>query len=74
MDVPASSSAIKSLIEASSGAIEHCWEIGWSLAAHTDRSQKFKGSMLVQVGFKTTSILLPLSLSEMIVTWSILTF
>ncbi|XP_057544643.1 glyoxysomal processing protease, glyoxysomal isoform X2 [Amaranthus tricolor] len=48
VDVPATSSAIKSLIEASSGAFEHGWEIGWSLAAHTDRSEKFKGSMLVQ--------------------------
>ncbi|XP_021740633.1 glyoxysomal processing protease, glyoxysomal-like [Chenopodium quinoa] len=48
VDVPAASSAIKSLIEASSGSLEHGWEIGWSLAAHKDSSQKFKGSMQTQ--------------------------
>uniref|UniRef100_A0A803LLK3 Glyoxysomal processing protease, glyoxysomal n=1 Tax=Chenopodium quinoa TaxID=63459 RepID=A0A803LLK3_CHEQI len=48
VDVPAASSAIKSLIEASSGSLEHGWEIGWSLAAHKDSSQKFKGSMQIQ--------------------------
>lgn len=55
MDVPASSSAIQSLIEASSGSLEHGWEIGWSLAAHTDSSQKFKDSMQAQEKSNVTS-------------------
>lgn len=48
VDVPASSSAIQSLVEASSGSLEHGWEIGWSLAAHS--AEKFKDSMHAQVG------------------------
>ncbi|KNA05024.1 hypothetical protein SOVF_194200 [Spinacia oleracea] len=48
VDVPAASSAIQSLIEASSGSLEHSWEIGWSLAARRDSSQKFKGSVQAQ--------------------------
>ncbi|KAL2931860.1 Glyoxysomal processing protease glyoxysomal [Bienertia sinuspersici] len=44
VDIPASSSAIQSLIEASSGSFEHGWEIGWSLAALSENSQKLKDS------------------------------
>lgn len=66
MDVPAASSAIQSLIEASSGSLEHSWEIGWSLAARRDSSQKFKGSVQAQVGVTVT--LLYLSLFKLIMT------
>jgi len=35
VDIPASSAAIQSLLEASSGS-EHSWEVGWTLAAHVN--------------------------------------
>ncbi|KAH9606548.1 hypothetical protein KSS87_000535 [Heliosperma pusillum] len=44
VDVPASSSAIQSLIEASSGTSDQCWEVGWSLSARIDTSQKLMDS------------------------------
>ncbi|XP_074269905.1 glyoxysomal processing protease, glyoxysomal isoform X2 [Silene latifolia] len=44
VDVPASSSAVRSLIEASSGSSEQCWEVGWSLSARVDSSQKLMAS------------------------------
>ncbi|GLT82838.1 hypothetical protein SLE2022_011740 [Rubroshorea leprosula] len=39
VDVPASSLALQSLFEASSGSTEHGWEVGWSLAS-SDRSHQ----------------------------------
>ncbi|GAB2301188.1 hypothetical protein Dimus_035223 [Dionaea muscipula] len=41
VDVPASSFAIQSLIGPSSATSEHSWEVGWSLASHSDNPQKF---------------------------------
>ncbi|XP_057764470.1 glyoxysomal processing protease, glyoxysomal [Salvia miltiorrhiza] len=34
LDIPHSSAAVRSLIEASCGSPEHSWEVGWSLASH----------------------------------------
>ncbi|GFZ06197.1 protease-like protein [Actinidia rufa] len=39
VDVPVTSSAIQSLIEASSASLEHGWEVGWSLASYSDGPQ-----------------------------------
>lgn len=33
VDIPMSSTAIQSLIEASPGSLDHGWEVGWSLAS-----------------------------------------
>ncbi|KAL1560248.1 glyoxysomal processing protease, glyoxysomal-like isoform X1 [Salvia divinorum] len=34
-DIPHTSAAVQSLIEASCGSPEHSWEVGWSLASHS---------------------------------------
>lgn len=39
VDVPASSLALQSLIEASSSSLEHGWEVGWSLASYDNDLQ-----------------------------------
>ncbi|XP_057471812.1 glyoxysomal processing protease, glyoxysomal isoform X1 [Actinidia eriantha] len=39
VEVPVTSSAIQSLIEASSASLEHGWEVGWSLASYNDGPQ-----------------------------------
>lgn len=39
VDVPASALAIQSLVGASSGSLEHHWEVGWSLASHDNGLQ-----------------------------------
>ena len=48
VDVPASSMAVQSLIQASSGSLENCWEVGWSLASYSDGPQTLKNA--VQAG------------------------
>ncbi|XP_041993686.1 glyoxysomal processing protease, glyoxysomal-like [Salvia splendens] len=35
LDIPHTSAAVQSLIEASCGSPEHSWEVGWSLASHS---------------------------------------
>ncbi|KAK9706720.1 hypothetical protein RND81_07G147400 [Saponaria officinalis] len=60
VDVPASSSAVQSLMEASSGSSEQCWEVGWSLSARIDSSQKFMDSEIQtnsEVGLKDVSLI-----------------
>ncbi|KAM1004844.1 hypothetical protein EV1_004906 [Malus domestica] len=39
IDVPASAAAIQSLIEASLSSPDHGWEVGWSLASHSNAPQ-----------------------------------
>ncbi|CAK9181839.1 unnamed protein product [Ilex paraguariensis] len=39
VDIPVSSIAVQSLIEASSGSLEHGWEVGWSLASYSNGPQ-----------------------------------
>ncbi|KAI3697873.1 hypothetical protein L6452_30972 [Arctium lappa] len=41
LDIPASSIALQSLIGASSGSLEHGWEVGWSLASYNDGQQPY---------------------------------
>ncbi|KAI6705173.1 hypothetical protein NL676_008135 [Syzygium grande] len=43
VDVPGSSLALQSLVEASSGLVGHGWEIGWSLASINSSAQNFTG-------------------------------
>ncbi|VFQ78479.1 unnamed protein product [Cuscuta campestris] len=44
VNVPTSSTAIQSLVETSSGSIEHDWEVGWSLASYGTGHQSFMES------------------------------
>uniref|UniRef100_A0A5B7BU36 Putative glyoxysomal processing protease, glyoxysomal n=1 Tax=Davidia involucrata TaxID=16924 RepID=A0A5B7BU36_DAVIN len=41
VDIPVSSIALQSLVEASSGSLEHGWEAGWSLASNDTGPQSF---------------------------------
>jgi hypothetical protein len=41
VDVPVSSLALQSLVEASSGSMDHGWEVGWALASHESGPQPF---------------------------------
>ncbi|KAJ6396854.1 hypothetical protein OIU77_021810 [Salix suchowensis] len=41
VDVPVSSLALQSLVEASSGSMNHGWEVGWSLASPENGPQSF---------------------------------
>lgn len=43
VDIPVSSLALQSLMEASSGLPEHEWEVGWSLAPYNNSSQPLMG-------------------------------
>ncbi|XP_052202862.1 glyoxysomal processing protease, glyoxysomal isoform X2 [Diospyros lotus] len=54
VDVPASSMAVQSLIQASSGSLENCWEVGWSLASYSDGPQTLKNA--VQAGVEESLI------------------
>ncbi|VFQ58873.1 unnamed protein product [Cuscuta campestris] len=49
VNVPTSSTAIQSLVETSSGSIEHDWEVGWSLASYGTGHQSFMESARKQV-------------------------
>ncbi|KAK7246474.1 hypothetical protein RIF29_41342 [Crotalaria pallida] len=42
VDIPASDLCLQSLIEASLGSPEHEWEVGWSLASHSNDAQPSK--------------------------------
>ncbi|KAL8468062.1 hypothetical protein ACS0TY_031350 [Phlomoides rotata] len=44
VDIPQSSAAVQSLIEASCGSLENSWEVGWSLASHGRGSQNIDSS------------------------------
>lgn len=54
VDVPASSAAIQSLLEASSGS-DHSWEVGWTLAAHSNSPQKHTDDVQTQENNDVTS-------------------
>ncbi|WCJ30484.1 DEAD/DEAH box helicase putative [Euphorbia peplus] len=43
VDVPVSSLALQSLVESSSGSLDHGFEFGWSLATHDNDSETFTG-------------------------------
>ncbi|KAL2484257.1 Glyoxysomal proCES [Forsythia ovata] len=49
VNIPESSSAVQSLIEASSGSMEHGWEVGWSLASHNRSPQHIMDTIQSQV-------------------------
>jgi hypothetical protein len=49
VDVPLSSLALQSLVEASSGSMNHGWEVGWSLASPENGSQSFMDVVQTQV-------------------------
>lgn len=55
VDVPISSLALQSFVEASSGLPEHGWEFGWSLAS---TSQTSVDGIQKQVSIEWTSFLL----------------
>uniref|UniRef100_A0A2P2KDB6 Glyoxysomal processing protease glyoxysomal-like isoform X3 n=1 Tax=Rhizophora mucronata TaxID=61149 RepID=A0A2P2KDB6_RHIMU len=48
VDVPVSSIAVQSILEASSSSQDHGWEVGWSLAAQDNGSQPFKDVLKMQ--------------------------
>ncbi|KAE9452563.1 hypothetical protein C3L33_15536, partial [Rhododendron williamsianum] len=49
IDVPVSSTAVQSLIQGTSGSMEHGWEVGWSLASSTDGPQPLTDAIQTQV-------------------------
>lgn len=49
VDIPESSVALQTLIEASSGSSEHGWEVGWSLALYTNGPQSFVDATQTEV-------------------------
>lgn len=49
VNIPESSSAVQSLIEASSASMEHGWEVGWSLASHNRGPQHIMDAIHSQV-------------------------
>ncbi|GMP74615.1 hypothetical protein CsSME_00031991 [Camellia sinensis var. sinensis] len=49
VDVPVSSIAVESIIQASSGSLEHQWEVGWSLASYIDGPQPLMDTTQAQV-------------------------
>lgn len=49
VDVPLSSLALQSLVEASSGSMNHGWEVGWSLASPENGPQSFMDGVQTQV-------------------------
>ncbi|KAF7149964.1 hypothetical protein RHSIM_Rhsim02G0132600 [Rhododendron simsii] len=49
IDVPVSSTAVQSLIQGTSGSMEHGWEVGWSLALSTDGPQPLTDAIQTQV-------------------------
>ncbi|XP_028074797.1 glyoxysomal processing protease, glyoxysomal isoform X4 [Camellia sinensis] len=48
VDVPVSSIAVESIIQASSGSLEHQWEVGWSLASYIDGPQPLMDTIQAQ--------------------------
>ncbi|XP_050371282.1 glyoxysomal processing protease, glyoxysomal isoform X2 [Argentina anserina] len=50
IDIPASAVALQSLIDASISSPEHGWEVGWSLASHSN-SQPVTDAIQTQVNF-----------------------
>lgn len=44
VDIPQSSAAVQSLIEASCGSMDNSWEVGWSLASHGRGPQNIDSS------------------------------
>ncbi|KAK9152822.1 hypothetical protein Sjap_000302 [Stephania japonica] len=56
VDIPSSSSALESLIDAPSGMSEHgTWEVGWSLALLNNGPQNSVDALQMQVGLDTKS-------------------
>ncbi|WCJ19811.1 nuclear pore complex protein-related [Euphorbia peplus] len=49
VDVPVSSLTLQSLVESSSGSLDHGFEFGWSLATHANDSQTFTEAIQTQV-------------------------
>ncbi|KAK4491659.1 hypothetical protein RD792_002422, partial [Penstemon davidsonii] len=49
VNIPQSSAAVQSLIEASCGSIENGWEVGWSLASHSRGPQHIMDNSPSQV-------------------------
>ncbi|KAL2244440.1 UNVERIFIED_CONTAM: Glyoxysomal processing protease, glyoxysomal [Sesamum indicum] len=49
VNIPQSSAAVQSLIEASCGSLESTWEVGWSLASHSRSPQHIPDSSHAQV-------------------------
>lgn len=49
VDIPMSSNALQSLIEASPGTLDHGWEVGWSLASFASDTQSLPDTALSQV-------------------------
>jgi hypothetical protein len=50
-DIPASALALQTLTEASLGTPENGWEVGWSLASHSNSPQPFMDAIRTQVGW-----------------------
>ncbi|CAK7350557.1 unnamed protein product [Dovyalis caffra] len=56
VDVPVSSLALQSLVEASSGSMDHGWEVGWSLASHENGPQPFMDVVQTQTEHGNASV------------------
>ncbi|KAJ6935552.1 peptidase S1 [Populus alba x Populus x berolinensis] len=56
VDVPLSSLALQSLVEASSGSMNHGWEVGWSLASPENGPQSFMDVVQTQTEHGNASI------------------
>ncbi|KAF2297741.1 hypothetical protein GH714_002516 [Hevea brasiliensis] len=49
VDIPESSFAVQSLVESSSGSLDHGWEVGWSLASYDNGPRNFMDVTQTQV-------------------------
>ncbi|WOG85142.1 hypothetical protein DCAR_0104329 [Daucus carota subsp. sativus] len=49
VDIPVASDAVQSLIESSTGALDHGWEVGWSLSSYSNDAQPLLNSLQKQV-------------------------
>lgn len=49
VEIPVASVAVQSLIEASTGASDHGWDVGWSLASFSNGPQPFVNTLQQQV-------------------------
>ncbi|GAY34564.1 hypothetical protein CUMW_012120 [Citrus unshiu] len=57
VDIPVSSLALQSLMEASSGLPEHEWEVGWSLAPYNNSSQPLMGVVKTSIESNKISLM-----------------
>ncbi|XP_057996325.1 glyoxysomal processing protease, glyoxysomal isoform X2 [Hevea brasiliensis] len=57
VDIPESSFAVQSLVESSSGSLDHGWEVGWSLASYDNGPRNFMDVTQTQTEDGNTSFM-----------------